>query len=160
MSYRLLILALLSFIKIARADSDIIFIDRLMMDKSISALSKKVVKTDTWRFSSEDKSIYYYAKFGIINPTKNQYDVDYICINKKGTPITQGTLKTKLAMSEVFSLGKEIMRESEFVTTNLFPKINKIAEGPSASLDNGNDYYMKLYVDKKLIAISHFQYKT
>ena len=159
MSYKLLIIALISFIKIARADSDIIFIDRLMMDNSINELNKNVVKSDNWIFFSEYKNIYYYAKLGVINPTKNQYNVEYICMNKKGKTITHGALKMNLHKTEIFNFGKKIIRESEFITTNLFPKINEIAKRQSASLENSSDYYMKLYVDKKLIAISHFQYK-
>lgn len=143
------------FIHNAYPSGDNIFIDRMMM--SNAALNKKDLNSNYWYFSNTDKHIFYYVNIGIINPTKKQYDVEYICIDKNGNSITQGTLKMNLAELEEWQLGKDTIRRSKLITFTVKPQLHA---NPKTSLKGDSNYYVKLYVDKKLIGFTEFHYEV
>ncbi|KTD35415.1 hypothetical protein Lmor_0862 [Legionella moravica] len=92
---------------------------------------------------------------GDINPTKKKYDVKIVCVDYKGTPILQGSVKRSL-IGFTCHIGGDIVK-GYTQTLGLNPKLGAMVKDQVVPLKDG-DYCIKLYFENKLIGITKFNY--
>jgi len=106
-------------------------------------------------FSDKDKTIFYSADIGIINPAKKKYRFKIVCIDRKGKVIFKGLLNRSDFIKDKIGVDK-IIRLTQQLELKTAP--GAMAYGQTVPLESGQDYFVKLYVDKKLIAVTKFSY--
>ncbi|KTD81886.1 hypothetical protein [Legionella worsleiensis] len=141
----------------ASAVKDGVFIDTMFLNDYVvnvfsnSDDSRKIADS----FSKKDSMILYYAIIGVINPTKKMYDVKIVCVDSKGNPVLQSTVKQSLS-GFTRHVGGDIIKEYT-QTLSMDPKIGAMVKDQIVPLKNG-DYFIKLYFENKLIGITRFDY--
>ncbi|KTD81772.1 hypothetical protein [Legionella worsleiensis] len=143
----------------ATAVKDGVFIDTMILtDYVVNDFSKSDEsgkRTDS--FSKNDPIIFYYAIIGVINPTKKMYDVKVVCVDSKGNPVLQSTVKQSLS-GFTRHVGGDIIK-GYTQTLSMDPKVGAMVKDQIVPLKNG-DYYIKLYFENKLIGITRFDYSV
>jgi hypothetical protein len=136
-----------------------IFVDRLGISNSANnlLLDSVLLGDRVETIKSTDKIILYYANVGIINPKNKKYSVRIICINNTGDVIIKGAYKTIFSDQDAISLKGESIRTT-LITVGLDPKPNAMVQGQLLRLQNNTDYYIKLFIEKKLIGVTKFTY--
>lgn len=113
--------------------------------------------TVTRTITSANKTALYYASLRILNPTKKTYEIKIECIDEIGNPVIEGVVQR-----ELFPVTESKYLESKSgyveVTMGLNPKPGAMVPGQHKALKNGEGYFVRLYVENKLIGLSHFRY--
>ncbi len=156
----ILLLIFINCIVKVEASSDFVFIDRMMTSDLIQKKfdGVEVPKRSAWVFRSSDKIIFYYAQVGIINPTKNKYDFDVVCIDEKGKIFIKQVMTKEFPEMSAYYLGANIIK-SDVITMKLDTKSNASIKGQLLPLELAKTYFIKLYFEKKLIGITSFIYQ-
>lgn len=144
------------------AENDAVYVDRMLISGSIIRNSQGTLipKFSQWSFSDKDKIIFYAANIGIINPSKKLYEVKYVCIDVNGRIIFQGEDKIELTepSTKYVYLDKNKISQPKMVTFSLKPQRGVLVRGQVQPLESNKDYYVQLFVEKKLIGLSQFSY--
>jgi hypothetical protein len=109
--------------------------------------------------TNKNDIILYYAEIGIINPTKKKYAIKITCVDTTGNVIIKGSFQRELSSELKRNIGTDLMKSTLFIVT-LDPKVGAMAPGQLIPLKSHNEYYIKLFVENKLIGISHFNYEV
>lgn len=135
-----------------------VFIDRMLVSNSTESSSANLLlpleSADV--ITDKDELIYYVANLGIINPTKNRYDADIICVDSNNNIIFKETVKPSFAGYEYQLAGDTIKDITYKLKINL--KSGEKGMNQLISFKKGENYFIKLYFDKNLIGITNFQY--
>jgi hypothetical protein len=139
---------------------DIIIAERIIVTNGVSnGFSDKEIwiedAVDT--ITNKDNIMFYAARIVVINPTKKEYNVRMTCIDSKNNIVFNGSIK--MLRSKIYSY---VDKDSiAFITQHLGlnPKQGAMVKGQRTPLVGNNDYYIKLYVENKLIGITKFYYK-
>ncbi|KTD81881.1 hypothetical protein [Legionella worsleiensis] len=141
----------------ATAVKDGVFIDTMLLtDHIVNFLSNpddSGSRADS--FSNNDSIIFYFAIIGVINPTKKMYDVKIVCVDSKGNPVLQGTVKRSLSDFTRHVNGEIIKGYTQ--TLSMDPKIGAMVKDQIVPLKDG-DYYINLYFENQLIGVTKFHY--
>lgn len=156
----LLLLVLVCAIGRAVASKDVVFVESMFVsDYAAMIISDSISPGQSVElFTSKDKIIYYFANIGVINPAKKKYDVEIKCMNSKGDTVIKGKLKRSLPNFNGHQ-GESIIR-SVAQTLGLDPKPGAMVEGQLIPLESGNDYFIELSFDNKLVGITRFHYTS
>lgn len=155
----LLVLILASNIGIVKANTDIVFVDRMMIsnavEKNISHLSLPI--RSSWTFRNTDKVIFYYANIGVINSSKKNYDLEITCIDMKGNTVITKKINKNFTEFLAYHVDRETLRNGE-VTLTLNPKSGAMVKGQLKPLENDKNYFIKVFFEKKLVGVTEFHY--
>ena len=153
------IYALSNSIANAHMHDNNIFVDRIGISNSANnlLLDSILLGDRVETIKSTDKIILYYANIGIINPTKKNYNVEIIYTNIKGNIVIKGAYKTIFSDQDGMNLNGDSIRNT-LITVGLDPKPGAMVQGQLLALENNTDYYIKLFIEKKLIGITKFTY--
>lgn len=130
----------------------------IAVSKNATELFGKGFPNDVTRtVRNTDKIIFYYASIRIVNPQKQKYAVEIECIDENGdTVIASETMK------EIFSINesKYLDGKSGYIETSLGlePRVGAMVSGQKKSLKPGATYFIRLYVEKRLIGLTQFRY--
>jgi len=114
--------------------------------------------TITNKFTSKDSIIYFMANISVLRPSKKYYNVIIDCINSKGEIVYEGAVKRSLS-GYSYQLGNDIVKGYN-QTLGLNPKPGTMIKDQRMPLVDGQDYYIKLIVENKLVSITKFSYKA
>ena len=155
---KLLLLVLVNGLVNAGSIKDSVFVNRMLLSNSgMRAILNSISPgDDVEMITNKDDIILYYADIGIANPTKKKYGVEIICTDKKGNIVIQGAFKRMFDGLEDH-VGEDVVKGT-LITVTLDPKPGAMAPGQLIPLKNHTDYYIKLFVEKKLIGITKFNY--
>jgi hypothetical protein len=154
----------------AKANKDIVYVDRMLISTSATPVmvtdamtqlqSDKVMRGNdsVERITSKDKIIYYIANIGVINPTKKYYHVKIICVDSNGKTVITGKVK-RLLSGFSYQVGGEAVKGYE-QTLGLDPKPGAMVKGQLIPLESGHAYFIKLFVENKLIGLTRFKYEV
>lgn len=161
MCYVFLLFLLINGSAIAGNETDVVFIDRMMIsDKIVTGLlNAKSPKHSVWTFRNQDEIIFYYASLGIINPTKKKYTLNLLCVDRNGNTVISVILNSDFTKSQAYHLAKDRI-VLEPITLVLDPKKDILVKGQLIKLENNTRYFIKLYFEKKLIGITEFRMQT
>lgn len=113
--------------------------------------------TVTRTISSNDKIAFYFAAIRVINPGKNKFELRLECVDSSGQLIIGNT-----TTREVHDLteSKYLDGKSGYMETSLGlnPAVDAIVPGQKMSLKNEEEYYVRLFIDDKLIGLTKFRY--
>lgn len=154
-----LLLALTSNVGNAGMLSDSVFVNRILVSNSAKrAILNSVSPGDNVaRITNKDDMVLYYASVGVINPTKKKYNVEIICTDVNGEVVIQGEFKRLLSTLEEH-VGRDTVKRLLLVLT-LDPKPGAMAPGQLMPLKDNMDYYVKLFIEKKLVGVTNFSYE-
>lgn len=154
----LILFVLITKVFSVQAKSDTIFIDRMLMGNStgVHFFNPFIPEKSIDFFRAKDEIIYYVANISIINPTKKTYRIGIFCVDSRGKLVFKAIVKRALCDYE-YKLGKDTIKGVS-QTLGLEPKPGAIIKGQFMPLESDKDYYIKLYVEKKLIGLSKFHY--
>ncbi|MCL9685787.1 hypothetical protein [Legionella maioricensis] len=144
----------------AKTPNDSVVINRVL----ISNTAKKIIfdvyapGKDVHIFTNKDKKIFYYVYFGIINPTKKKYQIEIICVDKKDNIVFQEATERTLIKYPDY-IGEDIVKNQEQMLW-LDPTPGAIVKGQRLPLKSDNDYFIELYIEKKLVGVSRFTYQV
>jgi len=155
----LLLLVLVSVAGNATSNCDSIFIDRLGVSNSANSfyLKSLLLGERVEKVTSKDKIILYYANIGVMNPSHKKYNVEIIYLDSKSNVVIKGAYKTQLLDESLAHIGDDIIKNT-LITVGLDPKPGAMVKGQLLPLKDNNDYYIKLFVEKKLIGVTKFHY--
>lgn len=154
----------------AEANKDIVYVDRMLISTSATPIrvtdpvtqlkSDKVIQGNDSieRITSKDKIIYYVANIGVINPAKKYYHVKIICVDSNGNTVITGKVK-RLLSGFSYQVGGETIKGYE-QTLGLDPKPGAMIKGQLIPLESGHDYFIKLFVENKLVGLTKFNYEV
>ena len=156
----LLLMMLITSTCIVKAGSNMAVVNSMFISNSTvqTLLNSVSPGPSVETITNKDEMIFYYADIGIINPTKIKYDIDVVCIDSKGNTIIKGSVQRKLTESIEHIGGDTIKRLVQ--TVGLDSKSGAMVSGQLIPLKNGNNYFIKLFVEKKLIGVTKFNYLT
>lgn len=154
----LLLFVLMNGLGCARGLEDSIFVNRMLLSNSgtRAILNSISPGEDVEMITNKDDVILYYADIGILNPTKKNYSVEIICTDKKGNIVIKGAFK-RMIDGEEDIVGADVIKDT-LITVTLDPKQGAMVPGQLIPLKNQTDYYIELFVEKKLIGITKFNY--
>lgn len=109
-------------------------------------------------FTNKDSIIYYMADISVLHPSKKYYNVTIKCINSKGAIVFQGSVKRSLS-GYSYKVGHNIVKGYS-QTLGLNPKPGAMIQGQEIPLVGGQNYYIQLLVENKLISMTRFHYKV
>jgi hypothetical protein len=156
----MVLLVLIFNLQRLEASSDIVFVDRMMTSSVVvKRLNLSLPKWSDWTFRDTDKIIFYYANIGVINPSKKSYNIEIVCTDIKGNPIIKSSLKKDFSEFSEYNIGKDKVRNG-IITLILDPKPGGMVKGQLLPLENGKDYFIKIYFEKQLIGVTQFDYIT
>ena len=98
------------------------------------------------------------ADISVFRPSKKYYNVMINCINSKGNLVYEGTVKRSLS-GYSYKLGNDRVKGYN-QTLGLNPKLGAMIKGQRIPLVDGQDYYIQLFVENKLISITKFSYRV
>lgn len=111
----------------------------------------------TRTITSADKTALYYASLKIINPPKLHYKLRIECVDAEGMVLIDGS-----ADKEIFAVSRQKYLNGEAgqleITMVLDPRLGAMVRGQRMPLKHDMDYFVRLYVDGKLIGLTSFQY--
>ncbi|CAM2766828.1 hypothetical protein [Legionella worsleiensis] len=138
---------------------DGVFIDTMSITDSyiIGLLNSFEPGSNLYSFTNKDSIIFYFAVIGVINPTKKMYDVKIVCVDSKGNPVLQGTVKRSLK-EFTRHVGGDIIK-GYTQTLGMDPKPGAMVKDQIVPLKDG-DYYINLYFENQLIGITKFHYSV
>lgn len=157
---RILILLLLkNGVLCAKEPNDVTFLNGAMITHLVEKgpNNSYVPDVPNAAVSNQDNIFLYYANVGVMNPTKKKYDVELSCIDKKEHVLFRKVFQQTVHASDAPKLGVNTMKEA-IITFTMNPKTGGMVPGQTNVLKDHQDYYMKLYFDKKLIGITEFRY--
>ena len=109
-------------------------------------------------FTNKDNLILYTADIGVINPTKKRYFVEVICVDSKGNIVLKGAVRRTLSGFSRRVEGDIIKGYTQ--TLGMDPKVGAMVSDQLAPLKNGENYFIKLYFEHKLIGVTRFSYSV
>lgn len=113
--------------------------------------------TVTRTVSSNDAIAFYFAAIRVINPGKKKFEVKLECVDSSGQLII-GNTSTK----EVHALteSKYMEGKSGYLETSLGlnPAVDAVVPGQKMTLKNEEEYYIRLFIDDKLVGLTKFRY--
>jgi hypothetical protein len=153
----LLLLTFLSYGKGLEARTDTVMVERIILSNSAKKITGDFANpgASVETVINKDKLIWYHADIGIVNPTKKKYEIEINCVDSKGKIVFKGILKRSFGIKDDVD-GEVISRVTQ--TLGLDPKSGAIVKGQLIPLENNNDYFIKLYVEKNLIGVTKFHY--
>jgi len=104
---------------------------------------------------SKEKIIFFYASVRIMNPTKKKYKTRIVCVDSQNNVIIEGTALQPLQRASI--LGKDRTNSID-QTLGLNPKPDAMVPGQKRPLQDGGEYFVKLYVEGELVSITNFRY--
>ena len=142
----------------AEASKDVVFLDRVVLSNSLATVlfDPLLPRNSVDVVTSKDNIVYYVAKIGVLNPSKRKYSVDIVCVDSKGTLILKGSVERTLS-SFLYHVGGDVLR-GVTQTLGLNPKPGAMVRDQVLPLEDGKDYYIKFYFEKKLLGITKFHY--
>lgn len=140
--------------------NDNIFVNRMLLSNSENRVILNSISPgkNIEIFTNKDDIILYYADIGVINPTKKKYDIEIICVDKDDNAIIKGAFKREFILESERHIGANIMKKTLLIVT-LDPKVGAMAPGQLTVLKAHNNYFIKLYIEKKLIGVTNFSYE-
>ena len=144
----------------AKAENNRVVVDRMFLSKfpEQSVSNSNLPMQHGELFTNEDKIISYHVDIGVINPTKKYYEIEFICIDRKGNEVIKKNFKQDISLFTQYSMGKDILRKG-VVSLTLNPTPDFLVEDQRIVLQNKKDYFVKFYVEKELVGISRFHYQ-
>lgn len=135
---------------------DVVIPAKLTMSDDVSTLYDAVWPNNIVEsFSKENNIIFFFGLYRVLNPSKNTFDVDIDCIDSNGTVI----FKSKLKRNPIPNTIIDFQRFGEFeVRLGLSPQ-NKFVQGQIYSLESGNNYLIRVYVEGALVSLTSFHYR-
>lgn len=140
------------------ASSENIFVGEIILSNSLEIISYDAINPgdSVEKFTNRDNTIFYTADIGIINPIKKYYLIEIDCINSIGKRVFKESTKEPLKFKT--NIQNDVLARL-VKQVELNPKSGAMVEGQFALLESGNDYFIRLYVDNKLIGLSKFHYE-
>lgn len=156
--YGLLFFVLVASAGIAKTSNDTIVVERIILSNSVAkAADDKIHPGNPVEvITSKDELIYYSASIGVINPTKKRYRFKIICVDSEDRIIFGGS-DQEFLNERTYHFGDDIMRDLPLYL-RLDPMPGAIVQGRLLAWENNNDYFIKLFFEKKLIAVTKFHY--
>lgn len=105
--------------------------------------------------SNTDEIIYYSADVGILNPGKEKYSFKIVCMDSTKHVIYEDN--QDLILNGITRIGEDNFAHSR-VYLRLDPEPGSFVDGRLLTWENNKDYFIKLYLEKKLIGITYFHY--
>lgn len=151
-------LLLMTTIGYAKVPNDTIVINRAFMSNILEKIifDEYLPGKDIETFTDKDKGIFYYIYLGVINPTKEKYQIEIICVDNKNNVIFKKSTERKL-MEYSNYIGEDLLKNQDQIF-KLNTKLGAMVEGQVTPLKDGNMYFIKLYIEKKLMGVSMFSY--
>lgn len=113
--------------------------------------------TVTRTIRSSDKSAFFYASVRIVNPKKSKYVVKLECVDDAGNVVIEGTLQ-----KEIFPMYRRRYMEGEIGQIEVSLGLNPTAGAKVAQqrmiLKDDTQYFIRLYVEGRLISLTNFRY--
>lgn len=109
-------------------------------------------------FTNKDSLIYFMADISVFRPSKKYYHVTINCIDAKENMVFQGTVKRSLS-GYSYKLGNDLVKGYN-QTLGLNPKLGAMIKGQKIPLVGGQNYYIQLFVENKLISMTKFSYEV
>ena len=152
-------LILLSNFSSAETNNDVVFVNRMIISNSETDLPFNSIDPGVNQqiITNKDDIFLYYASIGVVNPTKKKYKVEIIFVDKNNNVVLQGGFKRELTSVSRRDVGKDIIKTT-LLTVMLDPKVGTIAPGQLISLQDRQEYFVKLLIENKLVGISRFMY--
>lgn len=120
-----------------------------------NAFPRQVMRTIT----STDKTALYYASLKVIDPPKTHYKLRIECVDAEGNVLIEGS-----ADKEIFAISRRKYLKGEVgqleITMVLNPKPGAMVPGQRTPLKHDMYYFVRLYVDGKLLGLTSFRYLT
>jgi hypothetical protein len=153
------ILTLLSNLSSAKSDNDIFYINRVIISNSKIDLPFNTITPGTNQeiITNNDDVIFYYANIGVINPTKKKYTVEIVCVDKNNKTFVKEKFERKLQSQIVKYIGENGLKFT-LITVSFDPKVGALVQGQRIPFHHHDEYFIKLFIDNKLIAVSSFLY--
>ncbi len=157
---RIFLLLFMATIAYAKTPNNSVVVDRTLMTDAIDRVTsaEHLPEKNKEIFTNTDKAILYYVYFGIINSTKKKYQVDITCVDTKNNIIFKSP--TEVVLKEVPDyIGEDIIKY-QVQMLQLDTKPGAMVKGQLIPLKDDNDYFIKLYIEKKLVGVSNFTYQV
>lgn len=150
--------------------NDLVIVDKIYLTNDVIPITQtnpitqieedKVLTGDSIadKFTNKDSIIYFMANISIIRPSKKYYNVIIDCTNSKGEIVYEGTVKRSLS-GYSYKLGNDLVKGYK-QTLGLNPKLGAMIKDQKIPLVDGQNYYIKLFVENKLISITKFSYEV
>ncbi len=153
------LLLFINIIVYAKTPNNSVVIDRMLMSNTLKKITFEdyLPGKNKYTFTNKDKNIVYYVYFGIINSTKEKYEIELFCIDTKSNIIFKESIERTLVEFPDY-MGEDIIKNQDQMLL-LDPKPGAMVKGQLMPLKDGNSYYIKLYIDKKLSGVSKFTYR-
>ena len=153
------ILTLFSRLSSAESNHDLVYVNRMIISNSKMDLPFNSIAPGMNKeiITNKDDVIFYYADIGVINPTKKKYTVEIIFVDKNNRTFVKGKFERKLKSITIQHIGKNVLK-STLLTFSFDPKAGALVQGQLIPFHNADEYFIELFIDNKLIAISSFTY--
>jgi hypothetical protein len=156
--YALPLLLLVASIGSAK-NSDVIIVEGIVLSNSVEPSIDNNTFTpghSVQKITNKDDIIFYRSNIAVINPTKKKYNIKLLCVDSKDNIIYKGSLKMSLEKINGHVEKNIIGRAAQHL--GLDPKPGAMIKGQINPLVNNNVYYIKLYVENKLLGLTKFHY--
>ena len=152
-------LILLSNFSSAETNNDVVYVNRMIISNSERDLPLNSIAPGMNKeiITNKDDVIFYYADIGVINPTKKKYTVEIIFVDKNNRTFVKGKFERKLKSITIQHIGKNVLK-STLLTFSFDPKVGALVQGQRIPFHHHDEYFIKLFIDNKLIAVSSFLY--
>jgi hypothetical protein len=118
----------------------------------ISGLPQNVVRVVT----SRAKIVFFYTSMRVINPTKEEYEIHIECVDSGDRIVIDVRTTQKISRREVSMAGDKTY--SIEARLGLDPRLGVLVPGQKIPLEGGGNYFVRIFVDDKLIGLSTFRY--
>jgi len=106
--------------------------------------------------TSKDKIMYFFSTLNVVNPTKESYIGRLECIDKNGNVIISSEIQRTIYRKE--RIAEDEVAEFD-LTLGLDPKPGTLVKGQATPLKDGENYYIRTYIEGKLINLAPFRYR-
>ena len=142
----------------AKTDPDTIIPEALVVADKATVLYGNGFPENYTRVIMSDANIaLYYASIKVLNPSKENYNVKIQCQDRKGATVIEGKYKLPLSLTKSETLGEDSINYIE-TTLGLYPQPGKRVPGQRMALKNEETYFVKLWVEGKLVGLTSFRY--